>query len=100
MPEEHISKDLHNLRVNTVTLDCELAKHSFEYLNRVLNLLKREYGENLEDVVFQLGNEPFYRFGELGMVMSDKYVLEIVRVLKEYFPKDYRYKLIRLWGVK
>jgi len=34
------------------------------------------------------------------MVMSDKYVLEIVRVLKEYFPKDYRYKLIRLWGVE
>jgi len=87
-PEEHIPKSLHSLKINTVTSNCELAKYSFEYLDRLLRLIKKEYGDRLNDIVFQLDNEPFYRFGELGITMSNGYILETVRILNGYFPNN------------
>lgn len=87
-PEEHIPNVLKDLEVNKIKSNSELAKHSFEYLNNLLSSIKQEYGDSLKDVVFQLDNEPFYKFGRVGITMSNKYVLDTMKILKEYFPNN------------
>lgn len=87
-PEEHIPKYYISKESDTVTSECDLGKNALEYLNKILTVLKKKYGKDLNDTVFQLDNEAFYRFGGHGITMSNGYVLDTVRVLKEYFPEN------------
>ncbi len=38
--------------------------------------------------MFQLENEGFYKFGRLGLTMSQEYILELLKMLKRYFPNN------------
>lgn len=87
-PEEHIPVQYHDFSIKTLKSDSELGKYSLDYLNNLLEKLKEEYGKALEDIVFQLDNEPFYRFGYLGITMSNEYLLSTVKILKRYFPNS------------
>lgn len=85
-PEEHFPPHMGIYKTDFVTQDCELAKHAYEYLAKLLELLEKEYGDHLRDVTFQLENEPFYRFGRIGMLMSQEYVKELSRIMQEHRP--------------
>lgn len=87
-PEEHIPTQFNDLNINTVKPDSDLGRYSLEYLEKLFQKIKKEYGKNMDDVVFQLDNEPFYRFGHFGITMSNEYVLNTVKILKEYFPSN------------
>ncbi len=87
-PEQHIPQELIQFSENRITKDSKLAKDSYEYLSKLLTLFKKEYGDRLNDVIFQFENEPFYDFGRLKMTMSNEYMVEIAKTLKEYFPNN------------
>lgn len=87
-PEQHIPIKYTKYSVNNVTKDCELALYSYEYFSSLLVFLKKEYGDRLNDVIFQFENEPFYNFGKLNMIMSDGYMVEIAKILKKFFPEN------------
>lgn len=87
-PEEHIPRYLEKKSVSVVKEDSDLAKYAYDYLHKLLSLLKREYGKELGECAFQVENEGYNRFGHLGLLMSDEYMYNIVKILKEYFPKN------------
>lgn len=87
-PEEHIPKYLEQCKVSVVSPESELAKYSYEYLHKLLKVLENEYGSKLDNVTFQLENESFNRFGHLKMIMSERYLVELFKILKEYFPSN------------
>lgn len=90
-PEEHIPDRVEADDINTVQKDSDLAKHAIEYLNKVLTLLKKKYGkdiENNEKISFQIENESYNRFGHKRLTMSDEYMLEVAKILNTYFPKN------------
>lgn len=87
-PEEHIPKDLITEKEEVITPQSEISKYSYEYLDRLLMLLKKEYGNRLDNVMFQLDNEGYYQFGERGLTMSKEYILDLVNILKKQFPSN------------
>lgn len=87
-PEEHIPKDMLVKKGQLITPDCEIAKYSYEYLEKLLILLKKKYGNKLDDVMFQLENEGYYSFGKLGLTMSQEYILGLMEIFKRYFPNN------------
>ncbi len=87
-PEEHIPKYISVKREEYITPDMDIAKYSYEYFEKLLILLKKEYGKKLDNVMFQIENESFYRFGKLGLLMSQEYIIGLLEILKEYFPNN------------
>lgn len=87
-PEEHIPMYISVKERELITPDCEIAKFSYEYLEKLLVLLKDEYGSRLDDVMFQLENEGYFRFGKLRLAMSQEYILGLIEILKRYFPNN------------
>jgi len=90
-PEEHIPEWIDTEGISIVQKDSELAKYALEYFNKVLILLKKEYGDGLygnEKVSFQIENESFNRFGHRRIIMSDEYMVDVATMLNEYFPKN------------
>lgn len=87
-PEEHIPKGISIKKREYITLDMDIAKYSYEYLEKLLILLKKEYGKKLDNAMFQIENECFYRFGRLGLLMSQEYILGLLKILKRYFPNN------------
>lgn len=88
-PEEHIPLSLERFIKPTIFPRDELAISSYEYLHKILSLLKREYGISLKNVTFQLDNEPYYRFGKYKIFLSESHVIQTVRILRQYFPTQY-----------
>ncbi len=60
----------------------DITKYSYQYFEKLLILLKKEYGKKLDSVMFQIENECFYRFGRLGLTMSQEYILGLLKILK------------------
>lgn len=90
-PEEHIPEWVDVEGIDTVQKDSDLAKHAIEYFNNVLILLKKQYGKDIEHnpkISFQIENESYNRFGHKRIIMSDGYMLDVAKVLKEYFPQN------------
>lgn len=85
-PEEHIPAEMHKYAEDVVTEDSELAKNSYEYLEKILTKLKNEYGENIQGASFQLDNEPLYSFGKFGMLMSEGHIKKTASILKKHQP--------------
>ena len=86
-PEDHIPKDI-GVKERVVNVDSDIAKYSYEYLDKLLNLLKKKYGNRLENVMFQLENEAFFKFGRLRITMSKEYILGLTEILKNHFPNN------------
>lgn len=87
-PEEHIPNGISVKNGESITPDCEIAKYAYEYLEELLILLKKEFGSRLDNVMFQLENEGYYRFGDLGVLMSQEYILNLMKILQRHFPKN------------
>lgn len=85
-PEEHIPSYLKHLQQDYITPETELAKHAYEYHEKLLGLLKKEYGRKLDNVTFQPENECYYPFGHYHMVMSDEYLMAIIKTIARTFP--------------
>ncbi len=86
-PENHIPKDI-EVKGSIVTPNSDIAKYSYEYLDKLLTLLKQKYGNRLDDVMFQLENEAFFKFGRLRITMSKGYLLGLTEILKSHFPNN------------
>ncbi|MDY0097187.1 MAG: hypothetical protein RBS01_02440 [Candidatus Dojkabacteria bacterium] len=86
-PEDHIPKDI-EVKESIVTPDSDIAKYSYEYLDNLLTLLKQKYGNRLDDVMFQLENEAFFKFGRLRITMSKEYLLSLTEILRSHFPNN------------
>ena len=86
-PEEHIPEYINVKKRSVVKKDSELAKYAIEYFNKLLELIKKEYGKE-KGISFQIENECYNRFGHKRLLMSDEYLLEIATILHEYFPKN------------
>ena len=87
-PEEHIPKYISVKKEEYITPDTDIAKYAYQYFEKLLILLKKEYGKKLDSVMFQIENECFYRFGRLGLTMSQEYILGFLKILKRYFPNN------------
>ncbi len=87
-PEEHIPKHLKTEKEEVITPESEISEYSYEYLDKLLTLLKREYGNKMDNVMFQLDNEGYYKFGRRGITMSNEYILDLVNILKKQFPNN------------
>jgi len=87
-PEEHIPTYLEKYAEKDIKVDSELAKYSYEYLNKLLLLIKKEYGKNTSNLSFQIENEGYNRFGHLGTGMSQEYMIEVCNSLKGSFPSN------------
>lgn len=87
-PEEHIPKYISVKKGEYINPDMDIAKYSYEYLEKLLIPLKKEYVKKLDSVTFQLENECFYRFGKLGLTMSSEYIIGLLKILKRYFPNN------------
>ena len=86
-PEEHIPGYIEVKKRAVVKKDSEIAKYAIEYFNKLLELIKKEYGKE-KGISFQIENECYNRFGHKRLLMSDEYLLEIATILHEYFPKN------------
>ena len=86
-PEEHIPSYIEVKRGAIVKKDSELAKYAIEYFQKLLDLLKKNYGQE-KKISFQIENECFNRFGHKQLLMSDEYLVEIANILHKYFPKN------------
>lgn len=90
-PEEHIPSYIDVKKRSIVKNDSDIAKYAIEYLFKLLELLKRNYGEALSSssqVSFQIENECYNRFGHKRLLMSDEYLLEVVKILNSYYPQN------------
>lgn len=90
-PEEHIPEYINVKKRSVVKKDSELAKYAIEYFNKLLELIDRKYGQQINSsskISFQIENECYNRFGHKRLLMSDEYLLEITTILHEYFPKN------------
>lgn len=90
-PEEHIPSYIEVEKRAVVKKDSELAKYAIEYFNKLLELIDRKYGQQINSsskISFQIENECYNRFGHKRLLMSDEYLLEIATILHEYFPKN------------
>ncbi len=87
-PEEHIPKHLKTEKEEVITPESEISEYSYEYLDKLLTLLKSEYRNKLDNVTFQLDNEGFYKFGKRGITMSNEYILDLLNILKKHFPNN------------
>lgn len=90
-PEEHIPEYINVKKRSVVKKDSELAKYAIEYFNKLLELIDRKYGQQINSsskISFQIENECYNRFGHKRLLMSDEYLLEIATILHEYFPKN------------
>lgn len=87
-PEEHIPKYISVKKEEYITPDTDIAKYAYQYFEKLLILLKKEYGKKLDSVMFQIENECFYRFGRLGLTMSQEYIIGLLEILKKYFPNN------------
>lgn len=87
-PEEHIPTHFEKYLTKDLTPESELAKKSYEYLNKMLELLKKEYGEKVEAQTFQIENEGFNRFGHIQMLMNEEHLKNVSKIVKEHFPKS------------
>jgi len=88
-PEEHIPHWIDTEGIDMVEKDSELAKYALEYFHKVLTLLKKEYGRDLtpgKGVSFQIENESYNRFGQKKIIMSEGYMVDVAKILNEYFP--------------
>ncbi len=85
-PEEHIPEYIDVEERSVVKKDSELAKYAFEYFQKLLVLLKENYGKE-KNISFQIENECYNRFGHKGLLMSDGYLIEIAKILHGYFPE-------------
>jgi len=86
-PEEHIPEYIDVEERSVVKKDSELAKYAFEYFQKLLVLLKENYGKE-KNISFQIENECYNRFGHKRLLMSDEYLIEIANILHEFFPKN------------
>lgn len=86
-PEEHIPEYIDVKNRSVVKKDSEVAEYAIEYFQKVLNLLKKNYGQE-KKISFQIENECYNRFGHKQLLMSDEYLVEIANILHEYFPKN------------
>ncbi len=90
-PEEHIPEYIEVKKRAVVKKDSELAKYAIEYFNKLLELIDRKYGQQINStskISFQIENECFNRFGHKQLLMSDEYLVEIANILHKYFPKN------------
>lgn len=90
-PEEHIPERINVDGIRVVKRDSELAKQSLEYFNKLLQLLKKTYGEDLSPqrgISFQIENEGYNRFGHKGIVMSQEYMVDVSNALHEQYPDN------------
>jgi hypothetical protein len=85
-PEEHIPTYLEKYFIKDLNPESDLAKKSYEYLNKMLELLKKEYGEKIENQTFQIENEGFNRFGHIKMLMDKEHMKKVSQIVKDHFP--------------
>ncbi len=86
-PEEHIPEYVEVGKRTIVKKDSEIAKYAIEYFKKLLELIKKEYGQG-KNISFQIENECYNRFGHKRLLMSNEYLVEIATILHEYFPKS------------
>lgn len=86
-PEEHIPDYIDVKERDVVKKDSEVAKYAIEYFQKLLYLLKKNYGQE-KKISFQIENECFNRFGHKQLLMSDEYLVEIANILHGCFPKN------------
>lgn len=75
-------------RENIIIGNSDIAKHSIDYFEKLLILLKQNYGKQLDNITFQVENESFNRFGTHKLKMDEKYLVKILKILKGSFPKS------------
>jgi hypothetical protein len=64
----------------------ELGQYALEYLNTLLNKLKKEYGEKLRMTTWQPDNEPFDQAGPTNWRMHERLVAEEIDLIQSHFP--------------
>jgi len=87
-PEEYFPIDIKIPENKIVNSDSDISKRSFQYLNNLLSSLRNDYGSKLDLVSFQLENEGFNRFGTTCLLMSKEYYIQLVKILRSYFPNN------------
>lgn len=68
----------------TIRLESEIAAVSLEYLRDLLELIKKDYGDNF--AILQANNEPFNPFGIFEWEMSLEFEKKCIEVIWEFFP--------------
>jgi hypothetical protein len=90
-PEDHVPKHvlekIPQKTYATLGPDAELSKRGFDYLERVMAFVQREYGAALDAVsTLQLENEPFYPMGEHDWQFNRDYILHAADVMDAAWP--------------
>jgi len=93
-PEETVSeqvlKDLEKVpaKETVMTSESELGKLSLEYLQELLETLKKVFPpEQLDKIrTIQGNNEGFNKFGQFGWTMSDEFEMKVFEIIHNEFP--------------
>lgn len=85
-PEEHIPAYLQDYYISNVQDTSDIAQKSKAYFTNLMHLLQEEYGSHINNVIFQVENEAFNRFGHIKALMSLEYVFSISKILFERYP--------------
>jgi hypothetical protein len=93
-PEQHVpqfvTENIENIapKSGIISLQDEIAQEALDYLNDLLEILKREYGKNKKTFsAIQPENEPFVKFGTYRWTMSDEYLKNVLKLIRGYFPE-------------
>ncbi|OGH39269.1 MAG: hypothetical protein A2905_00195 [Candidatus Levybacteria bacterium RIFCSPLOWO2_01_FULL_36_10] len=93
-PEDHVPDQiLKKLNAtpgkgSIIKKDSHLAQEAVSYLYELLSLLTQKYKkEDLAKIrIIQPENEAFNSFGEHRWIMSEEYLMELVKIIHKFFP--------------
>jgi hypothetical protein len=89
-PEEHVPRRVLERLESVPGVDAtirpqdELAQVAFSYVESLLEVLRRDYGNAIHTI--QVENEPFYELGEHRWIMSLDYLREVANRVDDAFP--------------
>jgi len=69
-----------------ITVQSDLSRRSIEYLNKLLELLKKTYGKSLNPDTIQPENEAFFNFGHLQLTMDYGHMTKVVNTIHHHYP--------------
>lgn len=90
-PEDHVPKHVLEKTPQksyaTLTPETELSKRGFDYLERLMAMMQRDYGMSLSAVsMLQLENEPFYPMGAHDWQFNSDYILRVAEIMDAAWP--------------
>jgi hypothetical protein len=93
-PEEHVPQEVLAAIANppatgdTIYTWSPLASAAMDHLGRLLQALRREYGDDLEKIsMVQVENEPFYQLGVHAWQLSEGYLVNVAERVNDELPR-------------